>query len=128
MRDRLFDTAETARTSAGHCRRATVKLDEFTRRWPASVADRLPGNLTVAEEKLTAADTAFDAELWQTVTDQGWVALHVGEDSGGLGLGLVELAVVAEETSRACLPGPFLATIWAATLLAEINDSARTAP
>ncbi len=50
-RDRLFDTAETARTSAGHCRRATVKLDEFTRRWPASVA----------EEKLASAAAAFDA-------------------------------------------------------------------
>src|SRR5436853_3096271 len=71
MRDRLFDTAETARTSAGHCRRATVKLDEFTRRWPASVADRLPGNLTVAEEKLTAADTAFDAATSACIEAEG---------------------------------------------------------
>jgi len=73
---------------------------------------------------LMETHTAFDSALWQTVIDQGWLALHLPENLGGLGLGLVELAVIAEETSRACMPGPFLPTLWAATLLAGINEPA----
>jgi len=49
-------------------------------------------------------------------------------NSEGLGLGLVELAVVAEETSRASLPGPFLPTVWAATLLSRLGNPALTSP
>ena len=76
--------------------------------------------------ELMATDTAFDPKLWQTVTDQGWVALHLPEEVGGLGLGLVELAIVAEETGRACLPGPMLPTLWASTMLAHLNKPALT--
>ena len=63
---------------------------------------------------LMATDTAFDDQLWRAVADQGWTGLLVPEEYGGLGLGLVELAAVAEEMGRACLPGPFVSTIWAA--------------
>jgi len=73
---------------------------------------------------LMETETAFDPGLWQTVIDQGWLALHLPENLGGLGLGPVELAVIAEETSRACMPGPFLPTLWAATLLAGMNQPA----
>ena len=72
---------------------------------------------------LMAGESAFDEELWRTLSDQGWVGLHLPEAAGGLGLGLVELAVVVEEMGRACVPGPFLATLWAATLLAHAGDS-----
>src|SRR2546430_17670671 len=41
----------------------------------------------------------------------GWPALTVPEECGGLGLGFIELAVVAEERGRAVAPGPFLATV-----------------
>jgi len=57
-------------------------------------------------EKGSAAD-----ELWAQMTDLGWPALTVPEEYGGLGLGFVELAVVAEELGRNVAPGPFLATI-----------------
>jgi len=57
-------------------------------------------------EKGTPAD-----ELWAQMVDLGWPALTVPEEFGGLGLGFVELAVVAEELGRAVAPGPFLATV-----------------
>ncbi|REK08232.1 MAG: acyl-CoA dehydrogenase [Planctomycetota bacterium] len=72
--------------------------------------------------ELMATDTAFNPELWAAVADQGWLGLHLDEAAGGLGLGTVELAVVAEEMGRACFPGPFLGTVWAATLIAEANS------
>ncbi|HEV7998451.1 MAG TPA: acyl-CoA dehydrogenase family protein [Planctomycetaceae bacterium] len=73
--------------------------------------------------ELMATDTAFDAKLWSEVADQGWLGIHLSEASGGLGLSLVDLAVVAEEMGRACFPGPFLGTVWAATLIAEANPA-----
>ncbi len=74
---------------------------------------------------LMATDTALHPELWSAVADQGWLGTHLPESCGGLGLGAVELAVVAEEMGRACFPGPFLGTIWAATLLAEANPKSK---
>lgn len=73
--------------------------------------------------ELMATDTALDAELWNAVADQGWCGAHLSEEHGGLGLGMVELAVIAEEMGRACYPGPFLGTVWAATLIAEAKPA-----
>src|SRR5437763_7090618 len=50
-------------------------------------------------------------QLWDHMVDLGWPALTVPEEYGGLGLGFVELAVVAEELGRVVAPGPFLATV-----------------
>jgi alkylation response protein AidB-like acyl-CoA dehydrogenase len=75
--------------------------------------------------ELMATETALDQKLWSIVADQGWLGIHVDEAFGGLGLGTVELAVVAEEMGRACFPGPFLGTIWAATLLASAGGTSK---
>jgi alkylation response protein AidB-like acyl-CoA dehydrogenase len=73
--------------------------------------------------KLMETPTASDGKLWQALADQGWLGLTLAEQVGGLDLGCVELAVVAEEMGRACLPGPYLATTWAARLIdASGND------
>jgi alkylation response protein AidB-like acyl-CoA dehydrogenase len=71
--------------------------------------------------ELMASDTAFDAELWSALAEQGWLGIQLSEANGGLGLGIVDLMVVGEEMGRACFPGPFLGTVWAATLIAEAN-------
>ncbi|MGQ0802860.1 MAG: acyl-CoA dehydrogenase family protein [Actinomycetota bacterium] len=55
-------------------------------------------------------DIAPDA-LWAQMVALGWPALTVGEEAGGLGLGMVELAVVLEELGRVLAPGPFLPTV-----------------
>jgi alkylation response protein AidB-like acyl-CoA dehydrogenase len=66
---------------------------------------------------LMTTDTAYDDGLWRAMADQGWTGLIIPEDFGGLGLSLVDLIVVSEEMGRACLPGPFLSTLWAAALI-----------
>ncbi len=71
---------------------------------------------------LMETDTAHDDKLWQAIADQGWMGLVVPEEHGGLGLGLVELAVVTEEMGRACLPGAFLSTVFAAALIARAGS------
>jgi alkylation response protein AidB-like acyl-CoA dehydrogenase len=50
-------------------------------------------------------------DLWKQMIDLGWPALTVAEEHGGLGLGMVELAVVVEELGRAVAPGPLLPTV-----------------
>jgi alkylation response protein AidB-like acyl-CoA dehydrogenase len=49
--------------------------------------------------------------LWTQMVALGWPALTVPEEHGGLGFGMVELAVVLEELGRVDAPGPFLATV-----------------
>ncbi len=64
---------------------------------------------------------SYDESLWQVIADQGWIGIHLNEDCGGLGLGLVELVVVSEAMGGGCVPSPYLATTWAATLMARLE-------
>src|SRR5205807_8273799 len=57
-------------------------------------------------EKGSAAD-----DLWAAMVDLDWPALTIDPAHGGLGLGFVELAVVAEELGRAIAPGSYLPTV-----------------
>ena len=77
--------------------------------------------------ELMETETAHDDQLWQSIADQGWTGLVVPEENGGLGLGLVELAAVAEEMGRACLPGPFLSTLTAAALVERAGSAEQRA-
>jgi alkylation response protein AidB-like acyl-CoA dehydrogenase len=55
--------------------------------------------------------TGDAAALWGQMVELGWPGLAVAEQHGGLGLGAVEVVIVAEELGRAVAPGPFLATV-----------------
>ena len=72
--------------------------------------------------ELMETETAVDDALWRGLAEQGFIGMTLPEEYGGLGVGLVELAVVAEEMGRACVPGPFLSTLWAAALIAEAGN------
>ncbi|MGG2465765.1 acyl-CoA dehydrogenase [Streptomyces sp. RGM 3693] len=54
---------------------------------------------------------------WDGLAKQGLLGLHLPEADGGGGGDLLDLAVVLEEFGRAALPGPYLPTVLAATLL-----------
>ena len=53
---------------------------------------------------------ALPAAVWRKLAELGWLGLAIPEAYGGAGLGLVELAIVLEETGRVLLPGPLLST------------------
>src|SRR5215813_8815893 len=72
--------------------------------------------------ELMATDTAYDDGLWRAMADQGWTGLIIPEEFGGLGLNMVDLITVSEEMGRACLPGPFLSTLWAAALIGRAGS------
>ena len=70
------------------------------------------GSLTEARARLDGAPEALP-DFWGELAGLGWLGLHLGEDVGGSGFGLEELVVVAEQTGRALMPGPFLPTVIA---------------
>lgn len=49
-----------------------------------------------------------DAPFWDTAVEQGWTALAVPQEHGGLGLGLIELGLVAQASGAATTGAPFL--------------------
>ncbi|OYU71715.1 MAG: acyl-CoA dehydrogenase [Alphaproteobacteria bacterium PA2] len=59
---------------------------------------------------------AYDADLWKAVAAQGWMGAAIPEAHGGLGLGHLELCVIAEELGRVVAPIPFASTVY---ILAE---------
>ncbi len=59
------------------------------------------------------APQGYDAAVWSAMADQGWLALELPENDDGLGLGLVEVAVLCEEIGRRLVAAPFLPSVVA---------------
>jgi acyl-CoA dehydrogenase len=53
-----------------------------------------------------------DAALWKGVAEMGWMGTAIPENYGGLGLGYLELCVIAEELGRVLAPVPFSSTVY----------------
>lgn len=72
---------------------------------------------------------SFDGALWSTIAGElGWCAVAVPEDAGGLGLGALELVLLAEECGRRLAPVPFWSTAClAAPLVAALGAGERSA-
>lgn len=86
----LTDDQQTVRDLA-----ATVLSDHCT-----------PEALRASED---SSSSGFDRALWTKLADAGLLGVCVPEEYGGLGLGLVELAVLLEEAGRTVAPVPLLA-------------------
>src|SRR4051812_25909863 len=77
------------------------------------LADRFP--LSSVRALYDAPDDDGDpSELWKAVGEQGWLAVTIDEQYDGLGLGLLDAAVLARCWGEGCAPGPFLPTLVAA--------------
>jgi alkylation response protein AidB-like acyl-CoA dehydrogenase len=74
------------------------------------------------------APHGYDPSVWSSMADQGWLAIEVPEDEGGLGLGLVEVAVLSEELGRRLVAAPFLPSVVALGALCapEARENAGT--
>src|SRR5947208_14229458 len=76
------------------------------------LADRFP--LTSVRALYDDPDGDGDpSELWKAVGEQGWLAVTIDEQYDGLGLGLLDAAVLARCWGEGCAPGPFLPTLVA---------------
>lgn len=69
--------------------------------------------------------SGLDSTLWSGMAELGWCGVHLPEEAGGLGLGLVELVLLQEQLGRrlACVP-LFDSVALASTALRELPSSA----
>jgi alkylation response protein AidB-like acyl-CoA dehydrogenase len=65
---------------------------------------------TVRVRAVAETEERWDRVLWSQMAEQGWLATTVPEAEGGLGLGVVELAVLLEQIGAHVAPVPFLPT------------------
>ena len=54
----------------------------------------------------------YDQDLWQQIVKLAWPALAIPQQYGGLGLGYLELCVLAQELGRSLAPVPFSSTVY----------------
>ena len=54
----------------------------------------------------------YHKELWLQISEMGWTGTAIPEEYGGLGLGMLELCVIAEELGRSLAPTPFSSSIY----------------
>jgi alkylation response protein AidB-like acyl-CoA dehydrogenase len=64
-----------------------------------------------------AFTTGYDRDLWEAMAGQGWLGVARSEAAGGVGLGMVEVAVLCEELGRRVAPAPFASTVVALSAL-----------
>ncbi len=81
-----------------------------------AVRDLLADRFDLRAVREVVDDPAGDGDpqqLWKELAEQGWLAVLVPEEHDGLGLGLLDAAVIARRAGAACLPGPYTATVVA---------------
>lgn len=78
-------------------------------------ARRLFADARARARRLIDSDQGHDAALWSQMVDMGLAAAAIPEPQGGLGLGALELCVVAEEVGHSLAPVPFASSVLYAT-------------
>ncbi|WP_046300836.1 acyl-CoA dehydrogenase [Mycobacterium sp. UM_Kg27] len=81
----------------------------------------------VPSEMLHAAmDTPIQnpPPYWRAAAEQGLAGVHLAEEAGGQGFGILELAVVLAEFGYGAVPGPFVPSAIASALIAADNPAA----
>src|ERR1700683_3087791 len=91
-------------------------LRQSARRWLESYCPREVPRAVLDDEHETLPP------FWNGLSELGWLGLHIDEEHGGEGGGLLELAVIVEEMGRAMAPGPFLTTVLASALVERSGD------
>src|SRR5687767_12491601 len=76
--------------------------------------DLLTTRSTWEKVRTNAEAGTYDDALWKELSELGWPGIAVGEEHGGQGLGIVELAALLEELGYACAAVPFLGSVCAA--------------
>ena len=89
------------------------ELRTSVRRW---VATHCPPEVTRAA---LDADADTLPPFWPALGAQSTLGIHVDEEFGGQGAGMLELAVAVEELGRAAAPGPWGTTAVVSAVVAE---------
>jgi len=95
-----------------------------------SARDFLTDKCPKSYVRLMADDEkGYSPALWKEMAGLGWMGLAIPDPYGGFGMEFTDLAILLEEMGRACLPGPFFATVvlGALAILESGNDKQKVA-
>jgi acyl-CoA dehydrogenase len=101
-------------------------LDEEQLGLQSAVRDLISthADLTVVRSVVDDPDGDGDPPgLWSRMAEQGWPALLIPEDQGGLGLGLLDAAVVARCLGAGVVPAPFVASTLGGEAIREAGSA-----
>ncbi len=86
----------------------TEEQEQFRSTLRRFLTDRSP---TTEVRRLMATDQGYDETVWRQLTEElGLPGIHIPEQFGGAGFGMVELCIVTEELGRALLCAPYFST------------------
>ena len=74
-------------------------------------------------EVLNDDDKSHHEGVWKKVVEMGWLGTAIPEEYGGLGLGMLEMCVLAEEMGRALAPVPWASTAYFFTEAVKLAGS-----
>lgn len=76
-----------------------------------------------SRREITKTDPGFSEKVWGQLAEVGALGLPFAEEDGGFGAGPVEMSIVAEEIGRVLAPEPYLETMLAAGLVADLGTA-----
>ena len=82
-------------------------LRDQARKFLNDKCDRSIVRSVLEDDKINHSDN-----LWKEISNMGWTGTAIPEEYGGLGLGMLELCVIAEELGRSLAPTPFSSSIY----------------
>ncbi|WP_317932721.1 acyl-CoA dehydrogenase [Halioxenophilus sp. WMMB6] len=100
------------------------ELSDDQRMMRDSFAGFLDEMSSMERVRAAAEKNGFDAEMWAGLAELGAFCLRVPEELGGLGLGVMDAAVLMEEVGRTLASGPVAETLVSARVLMTLaSDS-----
>ena len=61
--------------------------------------------------EIERSELGYSAEMWQQMSEMGWLGIGLPEDCGGLGMSTLDTAILIKELGRRICPSPFVPTI-----------------
>jgi alkylation response protein AidB-like acyl-CoA dehydrogenase len=102
-------------------------LDDEQREIQSTAKDFLASRFKAEKVRELAEARSYDDGLYEQIADLGWPGIAVSEDDGGQGLGMVELAILLEQSGYACAPSPLLGSAGAALIISAAGSDSQRA-
>jgi len=88
-----------------------IKLDDEQTQLQDSARKFMQQECTPAfVREMEKSEIGFSRKMWQQMAELGWLGIGLPEDCGGLGMGSLDLVLLAKELGRVICPSPFLST------------------
>ncbi|MDP9189648.1 MAG: acyl-CoA/acyl-ACP dehydrogenase [Actinomycetota bacterium] len=100
-------------------------LNDEQREIQSTAKDFLAARFKPEKVRELAESRSYDDELYGEIAELGWPGIAIAEADGGQDLGMVELAVLLEQSGYAAAPSPLLGSAGAALVVSAAGSDAQ---